>query len=531
MTTTVESTLLHFNSLASSSFTSFQKDSQSQNDWIDSFFASISSTSSSTIPVSQLLKTPARSTVKLYPFSSVNRSNNLTAQKDRVATLLFPSSALDKENPNSGVTTSAIQTRISINVPSVTGLREKPNLILSPKLVNSSSSITCKGKGKEKEPQPVEDVFLISSPPPTVPTSISKLIENVDEEGNLSNVVEEDEEDVVMEEVTVSTSTSNAIVVDQEEEDSSIEVDSSIEREAEEQEEVLNDDKTANLSIIGEEEEEEDEEQMPVDPQPLEPTSSLIIPETQLSSHPPPSPKPRPSSIPPEADDQLPPSLLPLEESLVPLNDEPSLLRNAPTTSTPSSSSPLLTFANKTPSSYTNLGRTSAVGGAKLMFVGLPKKSLGFSGGKGALGGNGSWISSASGGGGESQSSTTSVLSSQSQTQSTVPTSNNSTVFDTVGMNNGMKRKSLELHSTAGNKHPKLEGLKEKLAEINNRYSVVGSLANSGVVKPLVGGVKMGVPPPALEELLRSPPMATKVVEQGSFLFCCVWVGGEKTDC
>ncbi|GAA5873876.1 hypothetical protein JCM8547_008628 [Rhodosporidiobolus lusitaniae] len=382
--------------------------------WIESFFDKLEhkGTVQGGQPrpaMSELMKTPGR---KRVVGASTTNSHLASSKKDPVATLLFPapssaskkaSPSFDKENSPAAATRIA-SPRGKMLSPLGSGKQPKalsplrlgsPRPVLSPARSTSTPVKSAPTPAPEPEPIVIAHDFAQDDVEDVFGTAVH----------DLSNVMEEDEEDV------------EAVVEKKEEKPAHEDV-----LEATEEEK-------ANLSIIGEEAEEEEEEESNTSAVTAPTTLSLatqssIVAETQFSQPAPPSPAALPvhtstletansplspqqlrsvsgaSSVAPEADG----------DTAVPLNDAPSALRSAQSDSF--SSSVPASANTRTPGNTTRFGagsysaaklgmgsvglgssppvapsttgkplasaRTSTGGnGARLNFVGLPKKSLG----------------------------------------------------------------------------------------------------------------------------------------------------------
>ncbi|GAA6027374.1 hypothetical protein JCM8097_007806 [Rhodosporidiobolus ruineniae] len=423
-------------SLFASSLDDHINDYHDAHRWIDSFFDKLAHKpaapgTASRPAVSELMKTPGRKRTAHLAASAnpLSTSQLASSRKDPVATLLFPaphsakpsSPVYDKENspapsgansprralsPLGAAASSGMAKGKAASPLSPLRLGGSPRGVLSPQRSNSAPARTnaptplvAPVRQPEPEPEPVVIAhdFAIHADEPEDTFGMGGV-------HDLSNVMEEDEDEEEEEETVEKTE----------------EVQPAAAVSAAEEEK-------ADLSIIGEEEEDEDDSNVSVVTAPttqvsLATQSSIVIHETQFSQPRAASPAPAvhtptlepsaalfspqartvsgASSVAPEADG----------DTSVPLNDAPSALRSqqqhdlsssvpaSANTRTPGNTARFGTgsysaaklgmgsvglgssppVAPSTTGKPLNDKRTSTGGnGARLNFVGLPKKSLG----------------------------------------------------------------------------------------------------------------------------------------------------------
>ncbi|GAA5980578.1 hypothetical protein JCM11641_006687 [Rhodosporidiobolus odoratus] len=386
--------------------------------WIDSFFEKLehkpgNGCAAPRLAMSELMKTPGRKrTVGANSANHLSIQHFASAKKDPVATLLFPPSsvqklgALDKENSPAPASSKNSSPRRMLSPAGAS--KGKAPAALSPLRLASPRAVL---SPKRPTSTPVKNAPVIPSPELVVfSRDFAAPAEDADDVfgaggHDLSNVVEEDEEEEGMDE-------------QQESAKKEVSVPEAIEAEEEK----------VNLSIIGEEEEEEDDgtDVSAVTAPSTQPAvltaQSSVIAETQFSQPAPLSPAPLSPApaVPAKATTPLSPRAVAESSALerdangdssVPLNDAPSSYRTAHPDSLSSSlsasantrtpgntsrfgaglysaaklntgsvglgSSPPPTAPSTTGKHLANARTSTGGNGARLNFVGLPKKSLG----------------------------------------------------------------------------------------------------------------------------------------------------------
>lgn len=424
------------------------------------------------------MKTPGRSRVLESSTKTIASS-----RKDPVATFLFPAppsrnspivSRLDKENA------------------------PKPSLL--PKSPSRGPfSPASKGKGKAS-PSPIRASPVRPSPRSARAVSPFKRAQSVEDETEM--------------ELARIAALLEADLANGGGEDDVERLESDTEAEGLEDEE-----RTANLSIIGEEEEEEDtaSQALRANEVPLATTSSFVIPETQFPTTTNALPSTSEEAPPTPAKDVPPLPSAAVEETAVPLNDNPSTLRNIFSTSLPASANgsnrtpggtsnrftPSAYSAAKTsgvmsssppqapnaPSSFSGFGRPST---GKLIFAPLPNRSLGMGPSLGRS--VGSWTA------GESQGSQISISTTSAVTQPISTGGTKRPSMSGADVPNKTSRKTMD--PVANESAPKsvLESLNGRLHALQNRSSTVPRASIFPVSTTIKAAITLAPAPIAVPE-------------------------------
>lgn len=550
--------------------------------------------------------------------NNTSRASPSKLAKDPVATLLFgnprrPSPGLSfLPNGKENAVTPPIASPSPVRRPFGTANNKSVFSPIRSGLPTPSARTTAPSPST-KPPPPVKDAVVLSPPRPVPPRPVSAVDQHSVVEPPPVVVVEPEPEPEEEKEEDGEESEENSIqenvgdlsnVMEEDEEQAPVDHDSDTDDDLAVQEELVGqasfevvDDEKANLSIIGEEEEEDDvfaakpSARQATSPAPLAHSSSLVVEETQGSTvpetqfspvRPPRSPAraaPSPVAVAvgssaPAPEQAAVPALVSQDpptprhstsstvtvaeeadaDTAVPLNDDPSSLRNAipsapssaSSTRTPASStrfgagtyssakaglgisigsSPPFTHHPITATTTTpgfGLGRPSTGGTARapLNFVGLPKKSLPFALGRG-LAGHQSWSSSVADSQGSSQpSSQPSQPSTQATSVATALSTTNSLVNVAAPVPTaGVKRKSLNAPDVP-NKAAKLaadsiaddntEGSKTR-RDLLNRMQAMNNSRVSGVARPSAIGFSLApvVAPKSLGPAASAPALHT----------------------